>query len=138
MPNFDFLLNLLVAALLAVTLGYCFVLERKLRALRTGQDGLKDVIESLDKATGRAQLSLVQLKEEGTQAGGVLKAQIDSAALLVDELKMMMETGDRLADRLAGTRKGEPPPLSLPAPDREAPRSPPDKDGLLDKLRQAR
>ena len=115
MPLFDLALDALLVTLLAITAGYCFVLERKLRALRSGQDGLKDVIESLEGATDRAQASLDQIKTEGTSAGSALLAQSQKAADLVDELKIMIQSGDRLADRLAGTRRDHST-LALPGP----------------------
>ncbi|GAB4517296.1 MAG: hypothetical protein Tsb0010_01370 [Parvularculaceae bacterium] len=101
------LIEILVAALLLVTIGYCAVLDRKLHALRSGQDGLRDVIRELNKATDQAQRSISQLKEQGAGAGAKLEGAIGRAKTLADELSFLVEAGDRIADRLAETAGGD-------------------------------
>ena len=101
--NISLILEVVVAGLLVVTAAYCFVLDRRLRALRTGQDGLKAVIEGLDAATERAQTSILQLKVVGEQTSKKLDEDIAKARILADELSVMIESGDNIADRLAGS-----------------------------------
>ena len=69
----DLLLEGLVAVLLVVTVGYCFVLDRRLKALRDGQDGMKEIIRELNKATERAQTGIAQLKISGDAVGAELR-----------------------------------------------------------------
>ena len=92
----------LVAALLIVTIGYCFMLNTKLQALRSGQDGLRDVITALNQATENAQNSILQLKAAGEATGADLRQAISEARNLADELSVMVEAGDNIADRLDG------------------------------------
>lgn len=96
------LLEGLVAVLLAMTVVYCFILDRRLRQLRSGQDGMKEVISGLNSATERAQGSVAQLKIAGDAAGGELREAVTKARALSDELSVMIEAGNNIADRLAG------------------------------------
>ncbi len=96
----------LVAILLAVTIFYCFHLDRKLRALRSGKDELKQVIAGLTDATLRAQQSVVVLKQSGQSVSEELTSRVSNARNLRDELELMLEAGNNLADRLEASRPG--------------------------------
>ncbi|MEQ9247964.1 MAG: DUF6468 domain-containing protein, partial [Nitratireductor sp.] len=63
----DLLLDGLVAILLGATIFYCAMLDRKLKALRSGQDGLKQTIDQLNTATARAEISISQMKQVSDQ-----------------------------------------------------------------------
>lgn len=129
-------MNGLVAALLAVTIVYCFRLDKRLTALRSGQDGLKDIIAALDRATSRAQASLTDLKSLGLNAETTLKGETEKADALLHELKLMVQSADRVADRLAQSR---PPAASPPVPNAQKVQSSKDNPGpIFDALRQAR
>jgi hypothetical protein len=96
----NLILDLLVAALLAATLFYSFRLERRLRAFRSGQDGLREVIERLDAATDNARAAIEAIKVAGSEAAEQLDKRVRGAQALVDELKVIVESGDNLAARL--------------------------------------
>ena len=102
--NFGLVIELMVSGLLLVTIGYCFLLDRRLAALRNGQDGLREVITDLNAATQQAQASVMALKATGEQTSDRLKKEIADARALADELSVMVEAGDGIADRLAGAR----------------------------------
>ncbi len=93
----------LVVVLLGITVAYCFVLDRRLRALRSGQDGMKDLIKGLNDATDRAQSGVAQLKVSGDAVGKELKDVVTHARTLADELALMIESGNNIADRLEGS-----------------------------------
>ena len=97
------ILDGLVALLLVVTLFYCFALNRRLRDLRSGQDGMRDLINALNEATNRAQTSITQLKGAGESVAAHLQEDVAKARSLADELSLMVETGNNIADRLSGT-----------------------------------
>ena len=48
--NISLIVELALSGLLLATIGYCAVLERRLSALRKGQDGLKDTIGALNSS----------------------------------------------------------------------------------------
>jgi Domain of unknown function (DUF6468) len=142
----EMILEVMVAVLLVVTVVYCAMLDRRLKALRSGQDGLKAIIQGLDGATRRAQASIGELRAAGEATGLALSAHTTKGRALSDELQIMIEAGNALADRLEGSRAGAagrapPPRQAPPAPKPQAPRAkiPEDwEDNLMKALREAR
>ena len=140
------ILEALVAVLLVVTVVYCAVLDRRLRALRSGQDGLKSIIEGLDGATRRAQTSIGELRAAAEATGMNLSGHVAKARALADELQIMIEAGNVLADRLEGSRPGANggAPRQAQAPQQPKPQAPRAKipedweDNIMKALREAR
>lgn len=102
----ELMLDILVAVLLGVTVAYCFLLNRRLGALRSGQDGLLKVVRELNSATEQARLGIRNLQEAGDTIGEKLTSQVAGAKALSDELAMIVEAGNNLADRLAADVEG--------------------------------
>ena len=100
------ILDGLVALLLVVTVVYCYQLNSRLRALRSGQDGLKELIRGLNESTERAQAGIAQLKISGDAAGKELQESVTKARILADELSLMVEAGNNIADRLEDKASG--------------------------------
>ena len=96
------LLEALLAVLLAATVSYCYVLNRRLGALRATQAEMQALISEFNRATERAEAGIVLLRRASDEAGAGLQRRIDKAQTLADELGFIVETGDRLADRLTG------------------------------------
>jgi len=96
----DLLLDVLVSVLLAATIFYCAVLDRKLKALRSGQDGLKQTIDQLNTATARAEVSIAQMKQVSGGLDNGLTQQMRDARSLADELSVMVASGNSLAGRI--------------------------------------
>ncbi|RMF12628.1 MAG: chemotaxis protein [Alphaproteobacteria bacterium] len=96
----DLAVEALVATLLAVTIGYCFVLNRRLARLRADQNALADLITSLNQATARAEEGVFQLRSVSQSAEESLKSEIARARALSDELALITEAGSNLADRI--------------------------------------
>lgn len=89
-----------VAVLLMATIGYCFVLDRRLRALRDGESALRQIIMSLERATSRAQSAIADLRASADTTSQELARDLKRARALADELALMVEAGDHIADRL--------------------------------------
>ncbi|PCJ71788.1 MAG: hypothetical protein COA62_04260 [Rhodobiaceae bacterium] len=104
----DLILDALVAILLAATIFYCAMLDRRLKALRSGQDGFKAIIDQLNTATARAEMSIGQLKQASGEAGSGIIEQHEKARAVADELSVMIASGNNLADRLSQDRSFEP------------------------------
>lgn len=94
------ILDFFVAGLLAATLFYCIRLERRLGAFRSGQDGLREVVDQLKAATDTARDSIENLKLAAGIAGEQLEKRVRGAEALIDEMKVIVETGNNLANRL--------------------------------------
>ncbi len=98
--SFPLALDVVVAVLLAVTIGYCVVLYRRLNQLRASQGEMSSAVKGFGAATERAQAGLLTLKTTGTELSGVLQERIDEARALNDDLSVLTDSGNRLADRL--------------------------------------
>jgi len=92
-------LEALLSVLLAATLLYCIVLERRLAAVRKGQDGLKRMIGNLNSAITNAGASLRALKTAAGEAAETLDERLKRARSLSDELSLLTNAGERIAQR---------------------------------------
>jgi len=103
------IVEILLSLLLLATLGYCALLERRLSALRSGQDGLKETIGELNGAIANAGSSMRLLKAAAAGASETLDERLVRARSLADELSLLMVSGERIADRIdRGTPKAAP------------------------------
>lgn len=124
--------ELVVGVLLIATIAYCFILDRRLRTMREGENALREIVASLDRATTRAQGAISDLRANAGETTEMLGRDIKKARALADELALMIEAGDHIADRL-GSLAG--------VDDAPAKRTPADDDGetpLAAALRQVR
>lgn len=96
----DLVIEGLVAGLLAVTIGYAFVLNRRLTALRAEQDDLGRLISGLNQAAARAQEGIYELRTVAQSAEENLKREIAKARGLSDELAFITEAGNNLAQKI--------------------------------------
>jgi ABC-type transporter Mla subunit MlaD len=104
-------LELTLSSLLAATLVYCIVLERRLAAVRKGQDGLKRMIGELNAAISGAGSSLRALKATAAGAAETLDDRLKRARAMADELSLLSSSGERIAqrfDRAAAARPAQP------------------------------
>lgn len=96
------IVEILLSGLLLATVVYCALLERKLSALRKGQDGLKETIGELNRAIISASVSMRTLRATADDAGKNLQEQITKARAMIDELSLLNVSGDRIAQRIVG------------------------------------
>lgn len=94
------ILEVIVCVFLAATIAYCAMLDRRLRAMRSGQDGLRDLVGELNTATQRAASAIEALKQASAATGAELGDGVTRARVLADELSLMIESGERIAERL--------------------------------------
>ena len=100
MIGIDLIANGVVAVLLAVTIGFAFVLNRRLQLLRQNQGELLRLATALNQATARAQEGIYELKAVGQTTEETLKREVGRARALADELALITEAGNNLADKL--------------------------------------
>jgi hypothetical protein len=131
-------MDVVVTVLLAATIVYCFLLNRRLDNMRAGQAELRGLIAEFNKATEKARASIADLRSASDDTGRILQDQIAKARSLADELAFMAETGTKLADRLAGGieagRRQSPKPVGVGA---EPPRSEAERE-LMQALRRVK
>jgi len=136
-------LDILVAGLLAATIGFCVVLNRRLAALRRNETELKQVLAQFNQAAERAESGIARLKEVSTETAATLRERIGEARALRDDLAFVAERSDRIASELGRKLTAARPGRAEP-PRREAPREAPARTlsgaerDLLAALEQAR
>src|ERR1700749_2460429 len=108
--HMTFYLELALEVLLAFTLGYCVILERRLAAVRKGQEGLTRHIGELNMAIAGAGASLRALKSTAGEAAQTLDQRLQRARLHIDELSVLTASGERIADRIERGTSGAPAP----------------------------
>ncbi|MBX3505880.1 MAG: hypothetical protein KF895_10415 [Parvibaculum sp.] len=116
---FSTVLEIVVCLFLAATIAYCAILDRKLRAMRAGQDGMRELVAELNAATQRAVGAIDGLKRASEESGEELAERIRRARGLADELSLMLESGNSIADRLG---RADRPVSASSAPARQAAR----------------
>ncbi len=89
-------LDLILLALLAATIGYALVLNRKLAELRRNRAELEAVFGGFQTALARAETSVGHLKG----STDTVRERIDKAQGLADDLAFLVERGEALADTL--------------------------------------
>ncbi len=104
------IVELALCALLAVTLVYCILLERRLASVRKGQDGLQAVVGELNGAITNAGASMRSLKATAAGAAETLDERLARARNLIDELSLLTASGERIAERF--DRAASPRPVS--------------------------
>ncbi len=97
-------LESLLAILLAAVLFFCWRLERRLAALRSGNDGVIKAAAELAQATAQAEAAVRALKVTAGEAGRDLQARIDDAKALADRLGVSVGRVRSAADLMARER----------------------------------
>jgi hypothetical protein len=98
--NLSLIVEIVLSALLLATISYSALLERRLSALRKGQDGLKDTILQLNEAIISAGSSMRMLKSAAAGAAEALDERIARGRGLADELGLLTSSGERIAERM--------------------------------------
>ncbi len=98
--TFSLIVEIALTLLLAATLVYCAILERRLSALRRNQDGFKETIGELNQAIAAAGASMRMLKTAASGAGEALDERLSRARNLSDELALLTNSGERIAQRI--------------------------------------
>jgi Domain of unknown function (DUF6468) len=98
--NLTFYVEIALELLLAATLGYCILLERRLSAVRKGQEGLSRTVGELNMAIAGAGASLRALKAAAGEAAATLDERLKRARLHIDELSVLAGSAERIADRI--------------------------------------
>ncbi len=128
--DLTFYCELGLEVLLALTLGYCVVLERRLAAVRKGQEGLKTTIGELNMAISGAGASLRALKSAAGEAALTLDDRLKRARLHIDELSVLTASGERIATRMESA-------ANTPRVAREIPDMPLPSTSILSRLERS-
>ena len=125
--SFGIAIESLVAALLMLTIGYCMLLNSRLKRLKADEHSLKATIGELITATEIAERAIGGLKHTVRDVNENLDNQLTSAAQMSLQLKKQLAEGDNIIRRLsriavAARPVTEPEPEEPAAPNIPAPR----------------
>jgi hypothetical protein len=125
--SFGIVIESLVAALLMLTIGYCMLLNSRLKRLKADEHSLKATIGELITATEIAERAIGGLKHTVRDVNENLGNQLTSAAQMSLQLKKQLAEGDNIIRRLsriavAARPVTEPEPEEPAAPNMPAPR----------------
>jgi chromosome segregation ATPase len=91
----------LVAVLLVLTIGYCMLLNARLKRLKADEHSLKAVIAELITATEIAERAIGGLKHTVRDVNENLGAQIASATQMSEQLKKQLAEGENIFRRIS-------------------------------------
>ncbi len=121
--GFGVIIEMLVSILLALTIGYCMMLNRRLKLLRSDEQSLRATISELVTATEIAERAIAGLKLTVEDCEIGLGARLRSADRFTADLDRSIAAGKELFERLTrmvvaggGTVPATPPRQSTEAP----------------------
>jgi chromosome segregation ATPase len=91
----------LVAILLLLTIGYCMLLNKRLKRLKADEHSLKATIAELITATEIAERAIGGLKHTVRDVNENLGSQLTSAAQMSNQLKHQLAEGESVFRRLS-------------------------------------
>jgi hypothetical protein len=119
--TFGIAIESLVAVLLMLTIGYCMLLNSRLKRLKADEHSLKATIAELITATEIAERAIGGLKHTVRDVNEHLGNQLNSASQMSQQLKNQLAEGDNVIRRLSKIAVAARP--VAPAPETPAPRA---------------
>lgn len=99
--GFGFLIESLVAILLMVTIGYCMMLNKRLKRLKADEQVLKATISELMTATEIAERAVAGLKAAAHECEDTLGERLKAADRFCADLSRQVKSGELVISRLS-------------------------------------
>ncbi|HAO42020.1 MAG TPA: chemotaxis protein [Afipia sp.] len=116
--SFGLVIESLVAVLLLLTIGYCMLLNRRLKRLRADEQSMRGMIAELITATEIAERAIGGLKVTVRECDENLGAQLNAGTALSAKLSKQVMAGEAILNRLTQIALAARP--STPEPETEA------------------
>jgi hypothetical protein len=87
------IIELLVGSLLAITIGYCALLNRRLKKMRADEDTMRSIITELVKSTETAERAILGLRATASECNKTISARITEAREIVSHLDTSVAHG---------------------------------------------
>ncbi|WP_119678616.1 DUF6468 domain-containing protein [Indioceanicola profundi] len=94
------LLDLVVICLLIATIVYAIRLNRQLTAVKESRSELEGLVKGFAEATAQAEAGVKGMRRAASESGELLQSQILKAQDLKEELEIIVQSADGLANRL--------------------------------------
>ncbi len=91
----------LVSILLLITIGYCIILNERLKRLHADRNILKQMVNDLVQATDKANYAIRELRQTATEADLTLTARLEEADTFAVELANHVTSGHAVIERIA-------------------------------------
>jgi hypothetical protein len=99
-PIMDLIINGILAVLLIAVIIVCMIVYKRLQTIRDGQVEMRELMDSLNISVLQAQKSVKDISVSSQDVEERIGIQITKASKLVDELTLITEAGNNLADRI--------------------------------------
>jgi hypothetical protein len=99
-PFIGLFFDIAILAALCVSIFYCLRLSRQFNHMRADRKVFETLIQSLNFASARAEASIQAFRETAVGNGDILQDKINKSRAMAEELEIMIQAGDSLADRL--------------------------------------
>ncbi|MFK7791370.1 MAG: DUF6468 domain-containing protein [Devosiaceae bacterium] len=96
----------LVAILLVITIGYCILLNSRLKRLRADEEGLRATIGELLTATEIAERAIQGLRTTSAQCDQAIGQRLKEAAHVSDQLSAKLNAAGAVAQRVGNAPAG--------------------------------
>ncbi len=93
-------MDILITILLGATIFYALRLSKHLEAFRSNRSDMERLIRDLSSQITRAQEGITTLDDVAKDSSTELRKLVDKATGISDELQIMTESGNKLAERL--------------------------------------
>jgi hypothetical protein len=98
---FGMLVEGAVSLLLMVTIGYCVVLNERLKRLHADRDAMRVMVSDLVQATDLANAAVGELKQSAVEADLSLRSRLEEAERFGIELANHVAAGQEVMERIA-------------------------------------
>jgi len=117
--NLGMVIELMVVGLLCVTIGYCILLDRRLRAVRQDEQIMRKTVIELGTATERAERAIESLRHTLGDCDRTLAERLRVAERYTADLEDQIRSGDDILNRISrivSTSADQPAVEATPAP----------------------
>ena len=119
--SFGLMIESLVAILLLLTIGYCVILNGRLKRLKADEQALKGTIAELITATEIAGRAVAGLKAAAQECDGTLGERMRAAERLAEGMARQLKAGELLLSELIRSGIASPPVRAVAPPPANAP-----------------
>ncbi len=96
----DLILDVFILVALGVTVFYSMNLSKQFNKLRADKVAFENLIKSLNLASSRSESVINSLKNTALNSSEDMQEKISRSRGMIDELEIMIQAGDSLANRL--------------------------------------
>ena len=100
MINFELVIDVIIIALLLLTIVYVWRFNRNLSILRENQDSMFGLAQSLNEASDKAEKAVAGLKETANQSSELLQDILEDAQSAKEDLARMIAAASDISSRL--------------------------------------